>query len=105
MGEAAEGPSLPLHVLPTPSPRQALPRALSMETLIKSPLMGGTSASRANAPTSWPNPAATQQVGPWRCLGQGSKVRTAVHGSTEGGRKGPGVGADGRDARWEQGLL
>ena len=63
----APGLATQLHVSPM-SPRQALPPASSMETLITSPSTGGTLTSWASAPTSWPNPVATRQVGPWRCL-------------------------------------
>ena len=62
----APGLATQLHASPM-SPRQALPPASSMETLITSPLTGGTLPSWASAPTSWPNPVATRQVGPWRC--------------------------------------
>ncbi|KAB0398213.1 hypothetical protein E2I00_014911 [Balaenoptera physalus] len=62
VGEAALGPGLvnQLHMSPA-SPRQALPPASSMETLITSPSTGGTLTSWASAPTSWPNPVATRQ--------------------------------------------
>lgn len=97
----ASGPSPSFHELPTGSPPQALPPALCTGTLTKSPLTGDTSASWANAPTSWPNPAAIRQVGPWRCLGY--KVRTAGQGTTVGGRQGLGVGAERGDTRHKMG--
>lgn len=84
----APGLATQLHASPM-SPRQALPPASSMETLITSPSTGGTLTSWASAPTSWPNPAATRQVGPWGCLPSSSPR--------------PGRGARGRESwAWER---
>jgi hypothetical protein len=94
-----------LPVCPLSRLWQALLPASPTEPCIMSPLTRSTLVSWANAPISWPKPAASGQVGAGDAdhnLGQRSEVRGARHGDMWwGGRAGLGPD-DGKKSYWSK---